>query len=133
MNTTKYPFSGRVFVPGMAQIYKGSKTKGGIIIGAEVLGVAGIVTSFSMKASYEKLMQEDKKHAASYSQSADLWQNIGWGCVAFTAAVYVYNIIDGAVAPGKRHIQIGSKSYNYALAPMATPRGDFGLAARLNF
>ena len=25
MNTTKYPFSARCFVPGMAQIYKGSK------------------------------------------------------------------------------------------------------------
>lgn len=133
VSTTKYPFSGRVFVPGMAQIYKGSKVKGGLIIGGEVLGVAGIVTSFSMKSSYEKLMQEDPKHAADYSSNADTWQNIGWGCIAFTAAVYVYNIIDGAVASGKRHIQIGSKSYNYAIAPVATPRGDIGLAMQINF
>lgn len=133
VNTTKYPFSGRVFVPGMAQIYKGSKVKGGLIIGGEVLGVAGIVTSFSMKASNERLMQEDRKHASTYAEQADMWQNIGFGAIAFTAAVYIYNIIDGAVARGKNHIQIGSKAYEIAFMPMATPRGDVGLAARITF
>ena len=133
MSTTKYPFSGRVFVPGMAQIYKGSKVKGGLIIGGEALGVAGIVTCFSMKASNERLMQEDKKHASTYADRADMWQNIGFGAIAFTAAIYIYNIIDGAVAPGKNHIQLGSKSYNYAIAPMVTTRGDVGLAMRMNF
>lgn len=133
MNTTKYPFSGRVFVPGMAQIYKGSKVKGGIIIGAEALGVAGIVTSFSMQASNLALIQQDPKHKATYANNANTWQNVGYGCIAFTAAVYIYNIIDGIVAPGKPHIQIGSKSYDVAFAPMATPRGDFGLAMQVNF
>lgn len=133
VGTTKYPFSGRVFVPGMAQIYKGSKVKGGIIIGAEALGVAGIVTSFSLKASNIGLIQQDPKHKATYTQQANMWQNIGYGCIAFTAAVYIYNIIDGAVAPGKPHIQIGSKSYDVAFAPMATPRGDVGLAMQVNF
>lgn len=133
MNTTKYPFSGRVFVPGMAQIYKGSKVKGGIIIGAEALGVAGIVASFSMQASNLALIQQDPKHKATYANNANTWQNVGYGCIAFTAAVYIYNIIDGIVAPGKPHIQIGSKSYDVAFAPMATPRGDFGLAMQVNF
>lgn len=133
INTNKYPFSGRVFVPGMAQIYKGSKVKGGLIIGGEVLGIAGIVTCFSMKASNERLMQEDKKHAAIYADRADMWQNIGFGAIAFTAAIYIYNIIDGAVAPGQKHIQIGSKSYNYAIAPLVTSRGDVGFAMRMNF
>lgn len=133
INTTKYPFSARCFVPGMAQIYKGSKVKGGLIIGGEVLGVAGIVTCFSMKASNERLIQEDPKHATIYADRADMWQNIGWGCVAFTAAVYIYNVIDGAIAPGKKHIQIGSKSYDCAFAPVVTTRGDLGLAMRMNF
>lgn len=133
MNTTKYPFSGRVFVPGMAQIYKGSKAKGGVIIGLETLGIGGIVTSFCMKSSYESLMQQDKKNKADYSNKADTWLNVGYGCIAFAAAVYIYNIIDGAVAPGKKHIQIGSKSYDYAIAPMVTTRGDVGLAARITF
>lgn len=133
MNTTKYPFSARCFVPGMAQFYKGSNLKGGLIIGGEVLGVAGIVTSFSMKSSYEKLMQEDPKHKTAYSSSADMWQNIGYGCIAFTAAVYIYNVIDGAIAPGRKHIQLGSKSYELAFAPMLTTRGDVGLVAQYKF
>lgn len=133
MHTTKYPFSARCFVPGMAQIYKGSKAKGGTIIAAEALGAVGIVTGFSMMASYDALMQEDPKHITEYADYADTWQNVGWECVAFTAAVYIYNIIDGAVASGKRHIQIGSKSYDYAIAPVATPRGDIGLAMQVKF
>ncbi len=135
MNTTKYPFSARCFVPGMAQFYKGSKVKGGLIIGGEVLGVAGIVTCFSMKAQNERWLQESKKASDReyYSDRADMWQNIGYGAIAFTAAIYVYNVIDGAIAPGKKHIQIGLKSYNYALAPMVTMNGDLGLAMRVNF
>lgn len=135
MNTTKYPFSARCFVPGMAQIYKGSKVKGGLIIGGEVLGVAGIVTCFGMKAQNERWLQESKKASdiQYYSDRADMWQNIGYGAIAFTAAIYIYNVIDGAIASGQKHIQIGSKSYNYALAPMVTTRGDLGLAMRVNF
>ena len=135
MNTTRYPFSARCFVPGMAQIYKGSKVKGGLIIGGEVLGVAGIVTCFGMKAQNERWLQESKKASdiQYYSDRADMWQNIGYGAIAFTAAIYIYNVIDGAIAPGQKHIQIGSKSYNYALAPMVTTRGDLGLAMRVNF
>lgn len=130
---TKYPFSARVFVPGMAQIYKGSKAKGGIIIGAEALGVGGIVLSYSMKASYERLISEDSKHKEDYNSQVDMWQNIGWGCIAFTAAVYIYNIIDGSVARGKEHVMLRPQKHNFAIAPMATPRGDVGLAARITF
>ncbi len=133
INTTKYPFSARCLVPGMAQIWKGSKAKGGSMIALEAVGVGGIVTSFCLKASYERLMEEDPKYKQEYSDKADLWQNIGYGCIAFTAAVYIWSFIDGAVAPGKKHIQIGSKSYEYAFAPLANPYGDLGLAMRVKF
>ena len=136
INTTKYPFSGRVFVPGMAQIYKGSKVKGGLIIGGEVLGVAGIVTSFSMKGIHDYYLSDSSLSMADneyHNQSSDMWRNIGFGSIAFTAAIYIYNIIDGAVAPGKKHHQLGSKSYEISFAPTATIHGDYGFAARINF
>ena len=135
MNTTKYPFSARCFVPGMAQIYKGSTVKGGLIIGGEILGVAGIVAGFSMKAQNERWMLESKKASdkQDYADRADMWQNIGYGCIAFTAALYIYNVIDGAIAPGKEHIQIGSKSFNYAIVPTLSSRGDFELAMQVKF
>ncbi len=130
--TNKYPFSARVFVPGMAQIYKGSKAKGGAIIGLEALGVGGIVTSFCMKSSYEKLMQQDKKHIDSYASSADTWQNVGYGCIAFAVAVYVYNLIDGIVAHGNDHIEV-KKNYDFAFSPMIDKYGNAGLAFQINF
>lgn len=131
----KYPFSGRCFVPGAAQIWKGNKGKGGFFIAATALGAGGIVASFSLKSSYEKLMQEDPKFAMEYSQKADMWQNIGFGCIAFTAAIYLWNVIDGAVAPGKEHIMLrkSSKIKGLSLAPVASPYGDFGLAMQLKF
>lgn len=126
----KYPFSARSFVPGWQQIYKGSQLKGGIIIGAEALGVAGIVTCFSMKSSYEKLIQEDPKHTKEYSTSADTWQNVGYGCIAFAAVVYIYNIIDATVAPGKKSIFVNG---NIAFSPIVTNEGSACLAIRYNF
>lgn len=133
--TRKYPFSGRCFVPGAAQIWKGNKGKGGFFIAATALGAGGIVASFCMKSSYEKLIQEDPKYAMEYSQKADMWQNIGFGCIAFTAAIYLWNVIDGAVAPGKEHVWIrkSSKIKGVSLAPTASPYGDFGLAMQLKF
>ncbi|MBR1516309.1 MAG: hypothetical protein IJ621_06150 [Paludibacteraceae bacterium] len=128
--TDKYPFSARCFVPGMAQIHKGSIAKGGVIIGAEAIGVAGIVTSFSMKASNEWLIKDDPKHAQTYADRAYMWQNIGYGCIAFTAAVYIYNIIDGAVARGQKRIFVNN---TVAIAPTVTFDGNAGIAIRYNF
>lgn len=135
LSTTKYPFSARCFVPGMAQIYKGSAGKGGAIIAAEIVGIAGIVTSFSMSASHFAAADSssDSYQINEYNRIGSMWQNIGYGSIAFTAAMYIYNIIDGAVAPGKKHIQIGSKAYDLSFTPTATMQGDFGFAARLNF
>lgn len=134
--TTDYPWhSGvvRSLVPGCGQIYKGSKVKGGLIIAAEAIGVGGIVTSFSMKSSYEKLMQEDPKHLKEYSMSADMWQNIGYGCIAFTAAVYIYNLIDAAIAPGARRVIVYPREKTFTIAPSVMNDGSIGIAMKYNF
>lgn len=123
----------RSLVPGWGQIYKGSKTKGGLIIVGEALGVGGIVASFSMKSSYEKLMVEDPKHRKDYSMSADMWQNIGYGCIAFTAAVYIYNLIDAAVAPGARRVIVLPRASALNISPVVTYDGSVGLAMKYNF
>lgn len=134
--TTDYPWhSGvvRSLVPGWGQIYKGSKVKGGLIIAAEAIGVGGIVTSYSMKSSYEKLMQEDPKHLKEYSMSADMWQNIGYGCIAFTAAVYIYNLIDAAIAPGARRVIVYPREKTFTIAPSVMNDGSIGIAMKYNF
>ena len=133
---TDYPWNVgfvRSLIPGWGQIYKGSKVKGGLIIAGEALGVGGIVTCYSMKASYEKLIKEDPKHAKEYSMSADMWQNIGYGCIAFTAAVYIYNLIDAAVAPGARRVIVLPREQTMTLAPYVSYEGSAGLAMKFNF
>ncbi|MBP3471728.1 MAG: hypothetical protein J6K41_05820 [Paraprevotella sp.] len=55
--TNEYRFSARAFVPGMAQIYKGSKGKGATIIATEAAAVAGIIICENQRASYIKKMK----------------------------------------------------------------------------
>ena len=86
-----------------------------------------------MKASYEKLMQEDPKHIKDYSLSANMWQNIGYGCIAFTAAVYIYNLIDAAVAPGARRVIVLPRENVFTIAPAVTHDGSVGIAMKYNF
>lgn len=131
--TTQYGMQGfvRSLVPGWGQIYKGSMAKGLSIIGAEALGIGGIVACYSMKSSYEKFMIEDPRHIEQYSVLADTWTNIGYGCIAFTAAVYIYNLIDAAVAPGGRRVVIKNRS-NFALYPAAS-HDAIGLAFTYKF
>lgn len=123
----------RSLIPGWGQIYKGSKIKGGLIITGEAIGVGGIITCYSMKSSYEKLMQEDPKHLKEYSMSADMWQNIGYGCIAFTAAVYIYNLIDAALAPGARQIRVYPRDHAFKVSPNVTMDGSVGFAMKYNF
>ena len=106
--TDKYPFSARVFVPGMAQIHKGSTGKGvGFIIG-EVALIGGIVTCEGLRASYESKITStrntvERQQYIDNASNMELARNI---CIAGAAAVYVWNIIDGCVAKGKKHIRV---------------------------
>lgn len=130
--TDCYPFSARVFVPGMAQIYKGQVGKGvGFIVG-EVAFIGGIVASECLRASYISKMNATRyvKQRQVYADNANicaLSRNIS---IAGAAAVYVWNIIDGAVAKGRKHVLIGDARLQFA--PYATPDAS-GLALSLTF
>lgn len=107
-NTDKYNFSARAFVPGMAQIYKGSVGKGvGFIVG-EVVFIGGIVACESLRATYQsKINTTHNTHdRKTYIDNANLMQNLSYGCIAGACALYVWNVIDGAVAKGKKHVRV---------------------------
>lgn len=103
----EYKFSGRVFVPGMAQIYKGTKIKGSCIIAAEALSVAGIIVCENQRAAYNKKAIENPKHAKEYGNSASNWETGRNVSIGVAAGIWVYNIIDGIVAKGKKRIVVG--------------------------
>jgi hypothetical protein len=126
-------FSPRVFVPGMAQIHKGSTLKGTLFIAGEVAMIGGIVLAESLRASYNSKINTthsaaDKK---TYINNAGNWQNIRNGFIAGAAAVYVWNVIDGIVAKGKKRVVVFGNT-NLRIMPYATPEAG-GVMFALNF
>lgn len=107
--TDKYGFSPRVFVPGMAQIHKGQNVKGALFIGGEVLSVAGIIAFEGMRSSYVSKAKRTHNTAdiKNYINKADNMKNIRNGFICAMAAIYAWNVIDGIVCKGKKHIEVG--------------------------
>ncbi|MDE6696033.1 MAG: hypothetical protein K2K25_04060 [Muribaculaceae bacterium] len=107
--TDKYGFSPRVFVPGMAQIHKGQNVKGALFIGGEILSVAGIIAFEGMRSSYVSKAKRTHNTAdiKNYINKADNMKNIRNGFIGATAAIYAWNVIDGIVCKGKKHIEVG--------------------------
>ena len=123
---------GMSFVPGMAQIYKGSVGKGVGFIASEVALIGGVVATECMRLNYAKKisMTNNASLKSRYAQNANICQitrNIWIGGVA---AVYVWNVIDGIVAKGKPHVSIDGKTLSFM--PYATTE-DAGLAVNFTF
>ena len=119
--------------PGAGQMVKGQYLKGGLILGGEVIGVGGIITAFSQKASYERLILQDPKHAVQYADMADTWQNVGYGFIGVAAAVYIYSLID-VIATRPSDSAINKVMESLTLAPMYSYQdGSVGLAMQIKF
>ena len=130
--TDKYPFSARVFVPGMAQIHKGSTTKGIVFIACEVAAIGGIVAFEGLRASYKSKINttHNAKDRQYYIDNASNMQNVRNGFIAGAAAIYLWNVIDGITAKGKKHIHVGSLSMN--INPYSTV-DNAGILLSMNF
>lgn len=131
--TDRYDFSPDVFVPGMAQIRKGSTGKGIFFIAGEVVCIGGIVFSQSMKASYESKINSTHNITMKkdYIDKADMYGNISNIAIAGAAALYVWNVIDGIVAKGKKHVLIGE--YNVKVMPYFAMNGTSRISLSFNF
>ncbi len=130
--TEKYPFSARVFVPGMAQIYKGTVVKGIAFISGEVAMLGGVVVFECMRSSYSSKINNTHNADArlQYINKANLMSGLRNGFIAGAAAVYAWNIIDGIVAKGNKHIMIGDASIS--VSPYVAPEHS-GMMLTLNF
>ena len=130
--TSKYPFSGRVFVPGMAQLYKGSTTKGIAFIASEVIAVGGIVAFEGLRSSYDSKINttKDAKKRQDYIDKTNNMQNLRNGFIAGALAIYAWNVVDGIVAKGKKHVEVGNVAMRFT--PFATPDAA-GLAMNIQF
>ncbi len=126
-----YGFSAKVFVPGMAQIHKGQIVKGTLFIAGEVAAIGGIITFESLRASYKsKIGQTHNKLQQQYITKTNNMKNIRNGFIGGAVALYAWNVIDGIVAKGKKHIIIGDNQLH--VAPYSTAESA-GVMLSFNF
>lgn len=135
--TKKPPFSYRVFVPGMAQIYKGQNLKGALFIAGEALFIVGLATSFGVSAHYKDRYDKERntEKRDKYGNWANAAKYTGLGFVGAAVALYIVNIIDGIEAPVGDSVLFDKKTgerIDLVLAPTAT-FDSVGLAMNLNF
>lgn len=123
-------------IPGVGQFMKGSNLKGGLILGGTAVGAAAVIFTESQRAEYAKKMKEHPEYIDFYRNKKSNWEvgrNIAIGA---TAALYVYNLIDAAVAPGRRRVVVGKRKYDYALYPAVMDDftgTSFGVGFAMNF
>jgi len=128
----EYAFSLRVFVPGMAQIHKGSTAKGIAFLASECLFIGGAVTGQLLASdNINKIAStHDASAKKAYTDNANAWSMVRNISIAGVAACYIWNVVDGTVAKGKKHVVTG----RVELAMM--PYSDFnstGLNLALTF
>jgi hypothetical protein len=131
--SSDYGFLPGSFIPGMAQIQKGSKAKGILFIAGEIALVGGIVTAENLRASYTSKINgtHNADSRQTYINNADNWGNMRNAFIAGAAALYLWNVIDGIAAKGRKHVVIlGDNSMR--ITPFATPYAG-GVSLAFNF
>lgn len=119
-------------IPGVGQFSKGSYVKGGFMLGGTAVGAAAIILCENQRADCAKKMREKPQHFDFYRNKKSQWETGRNVAIGVTAALYVYNLIDAAVAPGRRRVVVKNRSYNYTLAPVVYENGA-GVGLAFNF
>ena len=120
-------------IPSVGQFYKGSTTKGSIILASEILAAGGILLCENTRASYIKKMYEQPKYAAQYNSMADTWETGRNICIGAAAAVYVYNLIDAFVAKGAKRVIVKKNSNATFSALPYIDANSMGVSLALQF
>lgn len=121
-------------IPGVGQMYKGSTVKGVCLLGgAAALGVGALLCE-NQRADYHNKTIEQPKFAKDYNTKANNWETARNVCLGVAAAVWVYNIVDAAIAKGSPRIVVKpGNGPSFSLRPMLTPEGGSGLTLAYTF
>lgn len=120
-------------VPGLGQIYKGQKAKGYVIMGAEAtLLVSAIAFNFKQQYCHRQISREPE-FADSWRSKTRGWRQMRNLSLCLAGGLYVYNLIDAAVAKGARQVVVRKPDgRQLSLLPIATPDGA-GLTLAFRF
>jgi hypothetical protein len=124
----------RPFVPGMAQIHKGSTIKGVVFIGGEAVLIGSIVVTESMRATYVSKANgtNSSQLKSAYRNDADNMSNIRNILIVGAGALYIWNVIDGFAAKGNNAGQSRVNNADFQIMPYVMPQSA-GLNLTLNF
>ncbi len=111
-------------IPGLGQWHKGSKVKGICMFAAEAAAVAGIIICEDQRATYIKKAKEQPKFLKTYTTKADNWETGRNISIGVAAGIWLYNIIDAAVAKGARKVVVNrANGSGLSIRPIASPDG----------
>ena len=133
--TTDYGFTPVVMsiIPGLGQWYKGSKVKGICLFAAEAAAVAGILVCANKATDAEKKIKLEPKYAKHYEDKKSDWETGRNICIGAAAAIWIYNMIDAAVAKGARRVEVKPAGHSYVSLTPALDKNYAGLALTYNF
>lgn len=120
-------------IPGVGQWYKGSKVKGSVMLAGAVATVAGIIVCEDQRATYIKKMKEQPKFAKEYNSKASNYETGRNICIGAAAAVWVWSIVDAAVAKGARKVVVNPKKGSYITAVPMVTFDSAGIALAMTF
>ena len=132
--TTSYGAAPVVYslIPGVGQFVKGSYLKGGLVMGGTVVGAVATILCENQRADYAKKMREKPQHFDFYRNRKSQWETGRNVAIGVTAAIYIYNLIDAAVAPGRRQVKVKQRRADYAVVPTVFDNGA-GMTLAINF
>lgn len=111
-------------IPGVGQMYKGSTAKGLCLLGGTAALGLGALFCDNERADYKNKMKEQPQFAQDYNTKANNYETARNVCLGAAAAVWIYNIIDAAVAKGARRIIVKpANRHSFSMAPMISTEG----------
>ena len=102
-------------IPGAGQFYKGDVLKGSLMLAGCAAGIGGTVFLESRRRACIAQMKQTHDVNLIKRYSADE-RNFGMArnvTLGITAALYIYNLIDAAAAPGARRVVVDPSGIHY--------------------
>lgn len=98
-------------IPGMGQFHKGQNVRGSLLLGGEVLFMAGVAYGqLAMNDRLDRAQVEYEKgdymKRDSYKSQADTYKRLRNVCLISGCVLYVYNLLDAALMPGARQVKV---------------------------
>ncbi len=136
--TTKYGAVGlwrSMIVPGWGQYYKGSTAKGAVFLGGTAALAGGMVYCQSRITNSRNLAAQtyNPDHLRIYSRRISNFSMARNVCIGAAAALYVWNLVDAAVAPGARRIVVKPAVMNTDPYSMGARNNAMGVSSAFTF